>query len=284
MHCAILGVDGRSWPFVLVMPQRSGRVERHVGKILVPQAGHYLRTTQRRRPEVAGGRARSTTFRPGSPIYLPSEPAQAVFLLAQGRVKICHLTPDGKQSIIALIEPGELFGELAIYSEGSPREEFAEAADATTTVVMIPSQTIQNLMEARIDLSLGITKLIGLRRQRIERRLKNLLFHSNLERLTHLILELVEQYGVDVANGTEITIRLSHQELANIIGSTRETVTVLLGQLQREGLIKHGRKKLIVTDLAKLARIVSREPPKPVMPRSESANRRPIISERSLPK
>jgi CRP-like cAMP-binding protein len=215
---------------------------------------------------------------------LPSEPAQAVFLLAQGRVKICHLTPDGKQSIIALIEPGELFGELAIYSEGSPREEFAEAADATTTVVMIPSQTIQNLMEARIDLSLGITKLIGLRRQRIERRLKNLLFHSNLERLTHLILELVEQYGVDVANGTEITIRLFHQELANIIGSTRETVTVLLGQLQREGLIKHGRKKLIVTDLAKLARIVSREPPKPVMPRSESANRRPIISERSLPK
>ena len=136
-------------------------------------------------------RSRSTTFPRGSPIYLPSERAEAVFLLASGRVKICHITPDGKQSILALIDPGELFGELAIYAEGSARDEYAEAAEAAT-VVMIPGPEIQRLMEKRTDLSLGITKLIGLRRQRIERRLKNLLFRSNLERLTHLILELVE--------------------------------------------------------------------------------------------
>jgi len=225
-------------------------------------------------------RSRSTTFRRGSPIYLPSERAEAVFLLARGRVKICNITPDGKQSILALIDPGELFGELAIYSDGAARDEYAEAADPTT-VVMIPGPEIQRLMETRIDLSLGITKLIGMRRQRIERRLKNLLFRSNLERLTHLILELVEQYGHDTPNGMEITIKLSHQDLANIIGSTRESVTVLLGQLERNGLIRRSRRKLVVSDLVRLAHSVSCEAPTSLLtipqnapasrPRSETA-------------
>jgi len=201
-------------------------------------------------------------FERNSPIYLPIDSAESVFLLVKGRAKICHLTPEGKQSILAFIEPGEIFGELSILAEGK-REEHAEAIEPTT-VVKISGDTIRGLMERYSRISLGITKLIGIRRKRIERRLKNLLFLSNRERLTHLILELMEQYGEPTKDGIRLRIRLSHQELANVIGSTRETVTVVLGELQSEGLVAVGRRKIVIQDPDGLAKAVGEQSPPPL--------------------
>src|SRR5262245_31004015 len=69
------------------------------------------------------GYSRIRVFPRKAPVYLPAEAADAVFVLAEGRVKICHITPDGKQSILAFIEPGELFGELAVFAPGT-RDEY----------------------------------------------------------------------------------------------------------------------------------------------------------------
>ena len=122
---------------------------------------------------------------------------------------------------------------------------------------------------------LGVSKLIGLRRQRVEKRLRNLLFRSNRERVIHLLLELCEKYGLVGEEGISLNIRLSHQEMACIIGSTRETVTVVLGQLQKEGLLKISRRRVMISDLTRLAGqvnetapIVKSAPPQPnLMPR-----------------
>ncbi|MBP86519.1 MAG: transcriptional regulator [Planctomycetaceae bacterium] len=217
--------------------------------------------------------SRARSFPRKSPIYLPVDEGNSVFLLAAGRVKICHLTSEGKQSILAFIDPGELFGELALLDDG-PREEYAEAVD-TSTVVLISGETMQRVMAARPDLSLGITKMIGLRRRRIEQRLKNLLFLSNRERLTHLLLELAEQYGQATPDGVRLGIQLSHQDLANVIGSTRETVTVVLGEMQQERLLSIGRRKIVITGLDRLAASVQRSLPRlpgdPAIPRQPAA-------------
>ena len=121
---------------------------------------------------------------------------------------------------------------------------------------------MRRLVEEQPKVSLGVTKLIGMRRKRIERRLKYLLFHSNRERLIHLLIELAEQYGRPAADGIELGIKLSHQDLANIIGSTRETATVILGELQNEGSIKCGRRKITLVDPERLATSISVETPK----------------------
>jgi CRP-like cAMP-binding protein len=205
------------------------------------------------------GASRARVVERGHPIYLPADAAETVYLLASGCAKICHLTADGKQSLLALIEPGELFGELALFEPGQ-REEYAEAVERST-VVQIPAAVIHDLLASHPQVSLGVTKLFGLRRRRIERRLKNLLFYSNRERLTHLLLELAEQYGVRGSDGIRLRIQLSHQDLANVIGSTRETVTVVLGEMQQEGLIRIGRRKLWITDADRLARSVQRTAP-----------------------
>lgn len=206
------------------------------------------------------GRCRIRKVARNEPIYLPADAADAVLMLASGRVKICSFTPEGKQSILTFIEPGELFGELAILESGE-RDEYAEAAEAST-VILVPADEMRRLVEENPTVSLGVTKLIGMRRKRIERRLKYLLFHSNRERMIHLLIELAEQYGRPSPDGIELGIKLSHQDFANIIGSTRETATVILGELQNEGSIKCGRRKVTLIDPERLASSVSIEAPK----------------------
>lgn len=199
-------------------------------------------------------------FAAGSLIYLPEDQADGVLLLAEGRVKLCSHTPDGKQAILAFIEPGEVFGELALIGE-SQREEFAQAVTAAT-VFLLPGEALEQLMADSTQLTLGITRLIGWRRKRIERRLKTLLFRSNRDRVIHLLLDLAEQYGQTTPDGVALAIRLSHQDMAAIIGATRETVTVLLGELQLEGLLKVARRKLVIRDLHRLAECVEVRAPR----------------------
>ncbi len=203
--------------------------------------------------------SRVRKFDRNCPVYLPADESDAVYLLASGRIKICHLTTDGKESILTFIEPGELFGELAIFDPG-PRDEYVEAIEPST-VVLIPREAMQQLVEEHPNVSLGITKLFGLRRKRIERRLKQLLYLSNRERLTHLLLELAEQYGTPNGDGIVLSIKLSHQDLASVIGSTRETVTVVLGQLQVEGVVKLGRQRIVLLKPERLAQSVDRPIP-----------------------
>ena len=114
---------------------------------LPPQELQRLETTSKTRK-----------FKRGEPVYLPSEAADGVLVVVQGRVKLCNVTPDGKQSILHFVESGEIFGELALVAGGN-REEFAEAAEATTLVV-IPKTDMLNLMMRYNTLQVGITRLI----------------------------------------------------------------------------------------------------------------------------
>ncbi|MCH8212987.1 MAG: Crp/Fnr family transcriptional regulator [Proteobacteria bacterium] len=213
--------------------------------------------------ELVESRSRVKTFKRSSLIYLPTDSGNSILLLTSGRVKIYHLTAEGKQALLALIDPGELFGELAVLDSGQ-RDEFAEAMEAST-LVMIPRDVVSGLMTTHPAVALSVSRLMGLRRKKIERRLKSLLFRSNRERLVHLLMELAEKYGRLTPDGLQIDVKLSHQELANIIGSTRETVTVILGELQHERSVIVRRRQIILTQPDQLA--ASIDLPAPQIPR-----------------
>jgi len=199
-------------------------------------------------------RCRIRTFPRGTFVYAPRDSADGVLLLASGRIEVYTITDDGKRAILAFIEPGEVFGELAVLGTGT-REEYAEACQ-TATVILMPAEAFRELMETHAQVSLAVTKLIGLRRQRLERRLKSLLFRSTRQRLIHALLDLAEEYGQSTPQGVELGIRLSHQQLANLIGSTRESVTIALGELQAEKCLRVGRRRIVLTNLEALARAV----------------------------
>jgi CRP-like cAMP-binding protein len=199
-------------------------------------------------------RAVMRAFRRGNMIYFPDDPGRSILVLLRGRVKIKSLTAQGKETILAFIEEGEVFGELALF-DSEPRQEYAEAVE-NSQVLVIPTEDLHWLLERRPDVALSITKLMGLRRRRIENRLRNILFCSIRERIIHLLLELLETYGRRLGFGWEIGLRLSHQDLANLIGATRETVTLGLGQLRSEQCIRVSRQRIIVVNREALAKEV----------------------------
>ena len=195
-------------------------------------------------------KSRMKTFARNTAIYLPRDMAESVLVVASGRIRLFSVTPDGKEVLLAFVEPGELFGELALIGS-EIREEFAQAA-TQSTVIAIPKDAMETVLLRNARLSMSVTRYVGLRRRSVERRLKNLMFRSNRERLLGLLRELLEQYGVPIVEGILIDIRLSHQDLASLIGITRESVTLTLGELQNERIVSLGRQRIVVLDRQRL--------------------------------
>jgi CRP-like cAMP-binding protein len=208
--------------------------------------------------------ATARSFQRRETVYFLGEAGSSVLLLAEGRVKIKSLLPDGKEMIFAFIEEGEVFGELALL-DAEPRQEYAEAIEPSR-VIALPRDEVLWLMSQRPDVALSVTKLLGLRRRRIENRLRNVLFRPVRERVAALLLELLETYGQGPGGRREIGLRLSHQDLANLIGATRETVTNELGRLQAERLIEVKRRRIAILDRRRLAEQAGEVQPIPSAP------------------
>lgn len=197
-----------------------------------------------------------------APLCLPSDELQTVHFLLSGRARVCYLTRDGKQPILYFVNKDELVGEQSILT-GNVAEEYVETIEPTT-VASIPTRDLRKLMLSEPVFATGISELISRRRCKVERRIKHLLFLSNRERLTHLLLDLAEQYGCGSGGRLDLQVKLSHQDLANFIGSTRETVTVVLGKMQLDGLLNVRRRRIVLLDTETLASSVDRAVPQGV--------------------
>ncbi|MFQ5329815.1 MAG: Crp/Fnr family transcriptional regulator [Thermodesulfobacteriota bacterium] len=169
-------------------------------------------------------------------VYSEGDRADTLYILKEGRIKITHLAEDGRELTIEIIEPGDIFGELTLAGE-EERETSAEAL-ADSFICAISRKNFEAFLKMRPDLSFTITKWMGSRLRRIENRFENIIFQDVRTRLTSLLSDLAAKYGEDVEGGRKIAIKLSHQELANLIGATRETVTLELNNMKRRGDIE----------------------------------------------
>jgi len=177
-------------------------------------------------------------------IYSMGDSAEKIYILKEGRIKITRLTEDGKELTIDILEPGDIFGEMVIAGE-SERETSAEALE-DSFICAIGKQDFERFIAENPGVSMGITKWFGSRLRRVENRLENLIFHDVRSRLLTLFDDLAGKYGEETPDGKKITIHLSHQEIANLIGATRETVTLELNNLKREGRLIIKDRELIV--------------------------------------
>jgi CRP-like cAMP-binding protein len=178
-----------------------------------------------------------------------------VYLLKQGRVKLASTAASGRGVTFEILEPGEIFGELEGL-EGLPRETAAEALDDTLLCV-IRREDFDRYLAAHPDLTVKLTKLIGLRLRKIRSRVEDLVFRDVPARLAHLLLELVKSEGVADGNGIRVRAKLTHQEIANLIGCSRETVSATLGQFRDQGLIRIDSRSIIILNQSGLSRLLS---------------------------
>jgi len=179
-------------------------------------------------------------------VYLPGDPGESLFLVNGGRVKISKVTRDGKALTLNYCGPSELFGETCLV-DGSPRQEMAEAME-NSMITEVSRLVFEEFLSNNANLGLRMTKLLAKRRLHLENKVETLVFRDVTSKLAELLLELADEYGVEDSRGTLIALKITHQELANLIGSTRETVSLTLSQFKRKDLLTTEGRKVIVTD------------------------------------
>jgi CRP/FNR family transcriptional regulator len=186
----------------------------------------------------------------GELISLQDGWGRGVHVLSRGRMKILRFSDAGRVLLLELVEPGDVFGELAFLSDagGSHVEvgpSYAEALEEAT-VYSIPCLIFERLLRAHPGLALGIARLLGERCNKLERRLEAHVFHKVPTRLVNQLLELAEHYGVEHEGGTLLSIPLSQQDLGNLIGASREIVSLTLSDLKKRGLVGSQGRRLVV--------------------------------------
>lgn len=184
-------------------------------------------------------------------IYFPNDPSKIVFFLKRGRVKIGIYGNDGKEIIKAILHPGEIFGEMAIAGQQN-RTDFAQALDGDVMICATNVEDITKIMNENSKLSLAITRSIGERLMNVERKMESLVFKDARTRIIELIVQMAEARGKKIGDEILLIHDLTHQDLANLTATSRQTVTVTLNELKEQNLIFMERKKILIRDINKL--------------------------------
>jgi len=187
------------------------------------------------------------------PIYFAAEPSQAIFFLKTGRVKIVKYSSDGKENILALINPGEIFGEMA-YLEEEQRTDYAYTIEPSL-ICAINKTDLASFIEANPSLNLKLTKLIGLKLRSYSERIEDLIFKDANQRIISFILRLAEKNGKELGGQIFIKPFMKHQDIGEVTACSRQTVNYLLTDLRDKNIISFDRKKLIILKPGELKKL-----------------------------
>lgn len=173
-------------------------------------------------------------------------------LLVSGRMKTLRFSEDGRVMILDLLDAGEVFGEMALLTEEGTEPTYAEALE-DVEIETYPRFALEGALRGRPGMALGIARLMAARRRRLERRLETQVFQRVPVRLAALLLELAERFGEPGGRGTVLDIPLSQQDLGNLIGASREIVSLTLSEFRRRDLVSMLGRRVVVNE-ARLGR------------------------------
>jgi CRP-like cAMP-binding protein len=176
-------------------------------------------------------------------VYAEGGPADTLYFIESGLVKIYKRGPDNKEIILQIVGAGELFGEQALGTEQS-RMISAEVLQEGV-IYVLPRDLFLRVSEKRPELWREISGLLTTRKRELEKKIELLCLHDVEYRILYYMGELAKTFGAK-SNASEYSIPLSQGELASLIGATRETTSTTLNALARRGIIRLGRRQLIV--------------------------------------
>jgi CRP/FNR family cyclic AMP-dependent transcriptional regulator len=190
------------------------------------------------------------TYKRGEYIYLPEEHADRIFFLTEGRVKIGTYGETGKEITKAILSKGEVFGELSLVGE-EKRRDFAYAMEETQLCVVTVDE-MKSLMREHNGLSLFLMKIMGSRMLDMENRLESLVFKDSRTRIIEFLHDLGQKKGQRVGYETLVRKFMTHQEIANLTATSRQTVTTVLNELRNKNVLTFNRRRLLIRDMEQL--------------------------------
>jgi CRP-like cAMP-binding protein len=194
-------------------------------------------------------------FRKNDYIYLPKDESSKIYFLEEGRVKIGMFNDAGREITKAILGKGEIFGEFALIGE-ERRRDFAQALE-DVTVCILDRDELRSLLRDHNALSLFFMKIFGSRMLEVEQRLESLIFKDSRSRIIEFLHQFARKRGQPV--GFEMLVRqfLTHQEIANLTATSRQSVNAVLNDLRDKNILTFNRKRLLVRDMERLAKEIS---------------------------
>ena len=186
----------------------------------------------------------------GQVLYTPKDQSEALFVLKRGRVRIYKMAPDGSELMLAVVEAGTIFGEMALTAQ-QLRGAYAEATEPSY-VCMLKNEDLERLVREYPDVGLRIMRVLSERLRLCENRLEDIGLKDVPARLAGLVFQLAQSEGVITPEGPMIPTHYTHRQLAAMIGASRESVTRAFTKLQKAGAVELKQRRVYVKDAESL--------------------------------
>ena len=192
-------------------------------------------------------------FRKGEYIFMQGGTPENVYVVKSGKVKTGTYGPMKKEITKNIIGENEVFGELALIQTNSRMNDFAVATEKTVAYA-IPIKKFRYMMQSNPNLMLFVMEIIGSRKNEMERRLESLYFKDSRTRIIEFLYNLSNDKGERVGFETVIRKGMTHQEIANLTATSRQTVTTVLNELRSRNIIAFNRRRFLIRDMDILQR------------------------------
>jgi CRP/FNR family transcriptional regulator len=186
-------------------------------------------------------------------LFSPGTPCQAIYFIEKGRVRVTRLSPEGKTVILALLGPGELIGEAAW--ELGEHDSYAETLEESR-IYQISREAFQNYIRENPEFGLRLIEILGVRLKQAQARIEDLVFRQVPSRVARLLLTLAESHGRVTPSGIRVEFPLTHQEIADMVGSSRVTVTQILNKFRSSQWIEIESKRVTIHNMDALEELV----------------------------
>jgi CRP/FNR family transcriptional regulator len=180
-------------------------------------------------------------------IFREEEPGEGFYYVKSGKVKIIKLSQDGREHIIKILGPDEVFAEVLLFNKG-PYPATAIAVE-DTSVGIISNTELEKIITSHPHVAMNIIKVMSKKLLYIQQKVKSLAFSDSYAKVAQTIENLACQYGRQTNRGLEIDIGITRQDIANLSGTTRETASRVLSVLKKENVIDGDERRILVLDL-----------------------------------
>jgi CRP/FNR family transcriptional regulator, cyclic AMP receptor protein len=185
-------------------------------------------------------------------IYFEAYNHNKIYFAKQGYIKIGYIDEAGHEKVKEIIEPGDFFGQFTLERDNL-HGEFAKAYKNNISLCSFAVEDFEKLLQRRPDMALKYSKWVGFKLRKIQNRIVNLLNKDVKKRLENFLWQIVEQNaGKDKEGKFCVPNYLTHEDIANLIGSSRQTVTTMLNELETENLLSYNRQQICFPDVKKL--------------------------------
>jgi CRP/FNR family transcriptional regulator len=186
------------------------------------------------------------TYERGKTIFFPGDPAERMYFLMKGAVKLSRVYETGEEITVALLRENSVFGVLSLLTQQRSDRFYHAVAFTQVELLSVPTEMVEKAMQEDPELPMTLLQGLSSRILQTEMMIETLAHRDMGSRLVSFILILCRDFGVPNGTGVTVDLKLSHQAIAEAIGSTRVTVTRLLGELRDQNLISIHKKKITV--------------------------------------